>query len=305
MYHMENIGKFLLKTLLRIFGLLPLKVHYAIAHIIAWIAESIIGYRRDDVAINLGKSFPEKYYDDVTRIRKDFYLHFADIVVETIWFGASNANRLRKQRIVEIVNPEVIAHLYEVAPSVVVMYSHCGNWELYGGIENYNYKDTPTHIREDNFCVVYKKMSSKLWDSIMAENRCAPLRDPKGFQGYLESNDVVRYIFNHRGEKKIYNFNTDQSPYQNSVANMDIEFMHQLTQTMTAAAVLASKFGMAVAYMNMRPEHRGHYLLEYTPICEDASRMSPEEIMGRYYELLEKDINALPYNYLWTHRRWK
>lgn len=305
MYHMEKIGKFLLKTLLRIFGLLPLKVHYVISHFIAWIAESVIGYRRDEVAINLAKSFPEKDYGEVTLIRKDFYLHFADIIVETIWFGASNAKRLRKQRIVEIVNPEVIAHLYEVAPSVVVMYSHCGNWELYGGIENYNYKDTPTYIREDNSCVVYKKMSSKLWDSIMAENRCAPLHDPEGFHGYLESNDVVRYIFNHKGEKKFYNFNTDQSPYQNSAANMDIEFMHQQTRTMTASAVLASKFGMAVAYLNMRPECRGHYLLEYTTICEDASKMSPGEIMGRYYELLEKDINALPYNYLWTHRRWK
>ena len=302
---MMKIGKFLLSALLRLFGLLPLKVHYAFAHFLAWLAGSVLGYRRDDVAINLARSFPDKKYAELIRIRKDFYLHFADIVVETVWFGACNARRLKKQRIVEIVNPEVIGHLYEIAPSVVVMYSHCGNWELYGGFVFYNYSEIDTHIREDNFCVVYKRMTSKVWDEILAENRCAPLKDPKGFQGYLESNDVVRYIFSHKGEKKIYNFNTDQSPYQNSTANIDIEFMHQKTKTMTAAAALARKFGMAVAYLNMRPDRRGHYLLEYTTICEDASSMTPAEIMGRYYELLEKDLNAMPHNYLWTHRRWK
>lgn len=302
---MVKLGKFLLTLLLRPLGLLPLKVHYAFAHFIAWMAESVIKYRRDDVMINLSRSFPDKDYWDLYRLRRDFYRHFADLVVESVWFGSSNAARLRKQRIVEIINPEVIGRLYEEAPSVMVMYSHCGNWELYGGLEHYNYTDVPSHISEDNICVVYKRMSSKVWDELMKDNRCAPLKDPRGFQGYIESNDVVRYILKHRDEKKIYNFNTDQSPYQNSVANVNVEFMHQPTSTMTAAAALANKLGMAVAYLNMRPERRGHYVLEYTTICEDASTMTPSAIMERYYELLEKDINAMPHNYLWTHRRWK
>lgn len=300
-----NIGKLLLKSLMRLLGHLPLKVHYALAHFLAWLAESVIGYRRDDVAVNLARSFPDKKYEELTQIRKDFYLHFANIVVETIWFGASNAKRLKNQHIVEIVNPDVLKRLYGNAPSVIVMYSHCGNWELFGGIENYINSDTPVFFNEDDVCVVYKKMSSKVWDEVLGENRCAPLRNPGKYQGYLESNDVVRYILGHKGEKKIYNFNTDQSPYQNSVANMEIEFMHQQTKTMTAAAALACRLGMAVAYLNMRPVSRGHYIMEYTAICDDASTTTPEMIMGRYYELLEKDINALPYNYLWTHRRWK
>ncbi len=27
--------------------------------------------------------------------------------------------------------------------------------------------------------------------------------------------------------------------------------------------------------------------------------------MRRYYKLLEADIEAQPWNYLWTHNRWK
>ena len=303
---MRKVGKILLKGLMLLFGSLPLKVQYANARFLAWLAGSVLGYRRDDVMINLARSFPDKKYGELKKIKKNFYRHFADVIVETFWFGASHRpERLRKQRICSIVNPEVIGELYEKCPSVVIMYSHCGNWELYGGIENYNYGESPTHISEDNFTVVYKRMSSKVWDEILHENRIAPVKDRKGFPGYVESNDIVRYVFKHRGEKKFYNLNTDQSPYYNSGANLDIEFMHQQTRTMTAAAALARKFSMGVVYLNMRPESRGHYLLEFTTITENAAQESVEYIMKRYYELLEKDLDAMPENYLWTHRRWK
>ena len=196
------------------------------------------------------------------------------------------------------------AQLFEAAPSLVVMYSHCGNWELFGGIGSYNYTDTPLPFTEQNFCVVYRELSSRAWDAVMRDNRFAPLRDRKGFTGYIESKDLVRYAFNHRDEKKVYNVNTDQRPYFASPANMEVTFLGQRVQTMTGAAALARKFGMAVAYLSMRRERRGHYVLHYTPICEDASKMDLKDIMQQYYTLVEQDIREQPANYLWTHRRF-
>ena len=204
----------------------------------------------------------------------------------------------------EIENPEVAAKLFEAAPSLVVMYSHCGNWELFGGIGSYNYTDTPLPFTEQNFCVVYRELSSRAWDAVMRDNRFAPLQDRKGFTGYIESKDLVRYAFNHRDEKKVYNVNTDQRPYFASPANMEVTFLGQRVQTMTGAAALARKFGMAVAYLSMRRERRGHYVLRYTPICEDASKMELKDIMQQYYTLVEQDIREQPANYLWTHRRF-
>ena len=49
----------------------------------------------------------------------------------------------------------------------------------------------------------------------------------------------------------------------------------------------------------------GGYTITFNPICEDASRTTPEEIMNKFYALLEKDVEAQPWNYLWTHKRWK
>ena len=302
---MHKLGVFLLKVPLRLLGLLPLRVHYALGRFVAWLAEDVVRYRRDVVTHNLTKAFPEKNVWDLKPIRKAFYQHFGELVAEAVWFGGCrNAKRLRRTRLVEVENPEVAARLFEAAPSMVVMYSHCGNWELYGGIESYNYTDRPLPFNEQNFCVVYRELSSRAWDEVMRDNRFAPLKDRKHFPGYIETKDLIRYAYSHRDEKKIYNVNTDQRPYFESPANMDVDFFGQQVQTMTGAAALARKLGMSVAYLSMRRERRGHYVMRYEPICEDASKLGVAEIMQQYYRLVEADIRQQPENYLWTHQRF-
>ena len=302
---MHKLGVFLLKVPLRLLGLLPLRVHYALGRFVAWLAEDVVRYRRDVVMHNLTKAFPEKNVWDLKPIRKAFYQHFGELVAEAVWFGGCrNAKRLRRARLVEVENPEVAARLFEAAPSMVVMYSHCGNWELYGGIESYNYTDKPLPFNEQNFCVVYRELSSRAWDEVMRDNRFAPLKDRKHFPGYIETKDLIRYAYSHRDEKKIYNVNTDQRPYFESPANMDVDFFGQQVQTMTGAAALARKLGMSVAYLSMRRERRGHYVMRYEPICEDAPKLGVAEIMQQYYRLVEADIRQQPENYLWTHQRF-
>lgn len=302
---MHKLGVFLLKVPLRLLGLLPLRVHYALGRFVAWLAEDVVRYRRDVVTHNLTKAFPEKNVWDLKPIRKAFYQHFGELVAEAVWFGGCrNAKRLRRARLVEVENPEVAARLFEAAPSMVVMYSHCGNWELYGGIESYNYTDKPLPFNEQNFCVVYRELSSRAWDEVMRDNRFAPLKDRKHFPGYIETKDLIRYAYSHRDEKKIYNVNTDQRPYFESPANLEVDFLGQRVQTMTGAAALARKLGMSVAYLSMRRERRGHYVMRYEPICEDASKLGVAEIMQQYYRLVEADIRQQPENYLWTHQRF-
>ena len=184
------------------------------------------------------------------------------------------------------------------------MYSHTGNWELYGGIANYNYTELPMVVKEDNFCVVYRQMNSKIWDEVLRENRLAPLLDRKNYSGYIESKNLPRYVFKHKDEKKIYNLNTDQRPYFNAPSYVECDFLHHRVKSMSAAAALANRFGMAVLYLNINRAAQGHYLLEYSLICEDARTMKIEDIMQQYYNLLERDIERNPSNYLWTHRRF-
>ena len=303
----DKVGKFILKGIMSLFALLPLKVHYWNAKGFAWFIGSVVRYRRDDVMVNLARSFPELKYKELKKICKQFYQHFADILVEAIWFGGCSSEKFHRQRIVELADVEPFNRLYENSPSVMLMTTHCGNWELFGGYAQTNYSGKPMAMREDNCCVVYKRLSSKVWDDIMGENRCAPLtrQIKKQFDGYIESNDIIRYVLSHRDEKKFYLINTDQCPYYNAKTFSVLDFMNQKTATMTAAAALARKCHMSVAYLGMRNDRRGHYFLECRPICTDAATMELDEIMKRYYGFLEADLKAQPFNYLWTHRRWK
>lgn len=277
-------------------------VHHFNARWLGWVAEKVIKYRVGIVENNLRASFPDKSESEIQEIKHHFYRHFANIIVETIWFGSCwNYHKLRRSGIVKVANPEVLNHAMTTRPGVVVMSSHAGNWELIGGIQNY---DDSLIIRENTCCVVYRKLSSELMGEIMAAGRIAPLRDRKAFDGYLESREVLKYILKHREEHKVYMFITDQRPYFNLDSAHVLKFMGRDVKIMEGSASVAHKLGYAALYQRMVEVSNGHYMLEFVPICEDGTQMQTMEIMQKYYSLLEEDIRKQPHNYLWTHNRW-
>jgi len=286
---------------MKMLGALPLGFHYAWSKVIVWILRDLMRYRKDVVMINLARSFPHKKYKEIKEIYNKFYNHFGNIFAEAIWFaGCKDYARLRKQAIVTTDNWDVIEEAYKNSPGVMILNSHQGNWELFGGIMGYIPEDTITPL--ESFRVVYKKLKNETWDKVFAANRCSVLDDQENI---IESSDVLRYAVSHRKEKKIYVFITDQSPYKNASVHRVKDFMHQRTVSMTGGAALAKLVHMSVFSMEMRVESRGHYVLHFDKICDDASQYTPEEIMDTYYENIQGYIEAQPWNYLWTHKRWK
>ncbi|MGP1393647.1 MAG: lysophospholipid acyltransferase family protein, partial [Candidatus Cryptobacteroides sp.] len=144
---------------------------------------------------------------------------------------------------------------------------------------------------------------SKFWDRFMRENRQANLNNT--FKGYVESGEVLRVAFRNKDKKRIYVFPTDQFPYWGAASHKIGKFMNQPTHTMTGGAALACKFGMAVYEICFVRKRRGRYKVFLEKICDDAGRLSPEDIMVKYYSILEKYIIEDPGNYLWSHKRWK
>lgn len=284
---------------------LPLRVLYAFADILAFIAYRVVRYRLRVVKYNIDLCFPELSHKERQAIVRDYYRHFADVIVETIWFGGCTKERIRDQRIVEHLNPEIFEEMSGDGRSMVILSSHFGNWELVGGLLNYNYTDRPLLPTEKDVVVVYKKLRSQKWNMFFHHNRTAVLDDPLHFEGYLETKEVLRYVVRHRREQKYYIFITDQRPYRSAKGSLPVTFLGQSCQTMAAAANLAQQFGYGVVYQRMRWLSRGHYTYDYIPITQDASTVTAQEIMDRYYELLSEDVKAQPEQYLWSHRRFK
>lgn len=299
-----KIGYGLLYAVTRPLAALPLGFHHACGHFFGWLAGSVLHYRRDVVMTNLARSFPEKKYDELKQIRKQFYRHFGNVFCEAIWFGGCrNPKRLIKSGIVEITNPELINECCDSGRSVFVMSSHVGNWELYGGYEYYA-QNPKFHFDVWSIVEVYKRLSSPVWNKFIDTNRKAPIKDRKHFDGVVESGDIMRYAIQHKADFRLYNFITDQYPYTDHKVRVR-DFMHQETYSMEGIVSLARKFKLPVMYLNMAEESEGHYKMTYTKICDDASTMESIDILNKYYECLEADINAQPWNYLWTHKRWK
>jgi KDO2-lipid IV(A) lauroyltransferase len=55
----------------------------------------------------------------------------------------------------------------------------------------------------------------------------------------------------------------------------------------------------------MKHVARGKYEMTFVPVCENASEHAPEDLIRKYYDLLEMEINETPHNWLWSHKRWK
>lgn len=305
----RTFGVRVLEFFMRLPARLPLGYHYAWGRFITWLVRDVFHYRNDVVFTNLARCFPDADYDVVKDIYRKFYVHFGELFAEAVWFsgcrGARGRKRLVKQRICEIENIEEFDAFYDRSSSVMVLNSHAGNWELLGGIGEYaraaGGKQNWTH---KEVVVLYRAQSSKFWDQVMADGRCAPVSD-LGFEGYVEAGSILRYAITHRKDKKLYIFNTDQYPYARAGGFPVGSFLNQETLSMGGGAAIACKMGMSVAYLRWFRTERGHYRLAFVPLVADASETTPEELMKLYYKHLEKDIEAQPWNYLWTHKRWR
>ena len=284
---------------------LPLRFHYFMADILAWLLRKVLRYRYSTVMINLSRSFPNKKYKEIDRIAKDFYKHMGEIFAEAIWFGGSSYKRLYDSGIVTVMNPEELNELFLSTPSMTVLSTHCGNWELMGGFLGYRtLSGEKVAICEEDIRVVYKKLSSPVSDEVFKRNRVAPL-ERVGTSCEIESMNILRHAVSNRDKRLVYIYPTDQAPYWKAAKHPIGEFMHQQTNVMLGSVGAACKMSHSVMYMKMRRVERGRYEMTLIPICRNASEMTPEQIMRKHYDLLEQEINETPHNWLWTHKRWK
>ena len=302
---MKKILVKIVRCFLVLFSKLPLGFHYFMCGIFAWFAEKVFRYRYDVVLTNVSRSFPDKKYKEISGIVHDFYRHFGEILAEAIWFSGSSYKRLFDSGIVTVMNPEELNEIFLSTPSMTVLSTHCGNWELMGGFLGYR---TPSGVKvaiqEEDIRVVYKKLSSPVFDEVFKLNRISPL-ERVGTSCEVESSNILRQALAGKGQRLLYIYPTDQAPYWKAAKHPIGEFLHQETYCMLGSVGAACKLSHSVMYMKMQRIERGRYEITFIPICRDASQSTPEELMRKYYDLLEEEIKETPANWLWTHKRWK
>lgn len=269
---------------------LPLPVLYLLSYVIYGLAYYVVKYRRKVVRTNLVNSFPEKSLEEIEKIEKAYYLHFADVVVETIKLMHISDDEMRQR--MQFTNPEVLSDFCEKGKSVIVMLGHYGNWEWIPSI----------YMNYDGIVggELYRPLKNKFFDGFFLKlrSRFGTLNIPK--------NDALRTIVTLRRENKTFalGFIADQTPSKNNLHYWNT-FLHQDTPFLTGPERIAKSGGYAVIYFDVRKIERGYYSCELITIAEDAKNTAENEITDKYVELFEKTIRRDPSCWLWSHKRWK
>ena len=279
---------FLLKISLYFISYLPMWVLYIISDILYLIAYKILGYRKKVVQNNLKNSFPDKTESELEKIKKKFYRHFFDIIVETIKSVSANKYFYRKH--ITINNIELLDKYHKKNQTVVLALAHFGNWE-WGNIRL-------SIESKQKLIGIYKVLNNDFFNTLMKD-----MREKFGTE-MVSMENTFRYLVKNKNECKIIGLLADQSPIKNE-SNYWTHFLNQETSVYLGPEKIAKKFNYPVLFCSMKKVKRGHYEVFIEELCTNPEKTTEGEITSLYLRKMEQTINENPEYWLWTHRRWK
>ena len=296
---MYRVLAYLLLAPLFLLSLLPLRVHYFFADILAWLLRKVFKYRGDVIDTNLAGAFPALQQEDRATIKRDYYRYLADVVCEMVWAMTRGAKHIRRKGVYS-VDPEgekLMNKIWSEGKPMVALLAHTGNWELASDLPNY--MQNPAFGIE-NMTVAYQTLHSPLSEQLFLLMRHKRLHSPDSL---VPSHKILRMMLERRSEPRIYFFISDQYPY-GGVSQTNI-FLGLDTEWATGGEAIAHKLHLPVLYIYLDRPKRGQYVIKISQICSDASALPQGRVTDTYAALLEKDILARRENWLWSHRRWK
>ena len=256
-------------------------------------------YRVKVVDCNLVAAFPEMSEDERNALKKQYYRHLAEVIVEIVWAQTRSTKHIAGKGVYRIEEEaeELLNQLFAECPSVVVMLGHTGNWELSAGV--FDYCRHPL-FDYSNFTDAYQPLHRPLSQELFRLLRRNFLKYPGNL---VPSSEMLRFVLEHRNEKRIYFFISDQYPYKGAAVTTD--FLGLETEWVNGGEAIARKLHLPVIYACLDRQKRGEYVIKISQICKDASTTEKGEVTSAFSKLLEADIINRKENWLWSHKRWK
>ncbi len=237
---------------------------------------------------NILNSFPKLSTKEVISIEKVFYIHFCDLIVESVkafTISESEIKRRFTQR-----NPEIFQKYYDAHQEITMVGGHYGNWELYAISVASQMPHQPVAL----FTPLTNKFMS---DKIMASR--------SKFGLWMKNYEEVKELINRKHEQPLaIIFGTDQCP-KLSQQPYWMEFLNQETGVQFGAEKFARENNTPVIYGVIHRLKRGHYEVAYELVCENPNDLPIGQITELHTKCLERDIVNEPAFWLWSHKRWK
>jgi KDO2-lipid IV(A) lauroyltransferase len=286
---MDAVAFYIFYGLVWTITLLPLRVLYIISDLLYLLLYYIIGYRKKVVRTNLKNAFPGITDAERITIEKKFYSHLSDMFVETMKLIHLSEENTRKR--LKITNPELLDRIYIEGKDVIAVLGHYNNWEFMTILPK---------LADHTIISVYRPLKNKYFDKLITSlrTRYGHVLTPMS----MVIRELIRYKNNNT--RTFTALLSDQTP-----AKVDIhywtKFLNQDTAVYLGAEKIATKYGMAVIFLNYKKVRRGYYSITYELICENAADMPEHSITEAHVRRLEEIITEKPEYWVWSHRRWK
>lgn len=276
--------------LVLIFGIsyLPFPVLYFISDLLYIFLYRIFAYRVKVCKANLKNALPDKTEEEIKIIEKKFYAHLCDVIVETIKSFTITSKELNKR--MKLLNPEVLAEVYQTNRKMIAVTGHYGNWE-WAAI-------TLPFQSEYSAQGVYLAIKNPVINRAMIKSRSRFGID------LLEAGKIYQELENRKSILSITGFIADQSPSKPE-KGIWMHFLNQETVVASGTERYATLHEMAVAFGKIKKIKRGHYTLEYELVTENAALEKAGAVTQKHTQILEKIIQEEPQFWLWSHKRWK
>jgi len=285
---MQLLSYLLAYPILWVISILPYRLFYLVSDFLFFLIYTLSGYRKKVVFNNLRLVFPEKSDTELKLIRKKFYKHFCDVLLETV--KTMNLSREEMIRRFKCVNIEVIQEL-EKDKNVLLLCSHYANWEWIISINNF--------LKSEGYAV-YQKIGNPYFDRLIKR-----IRGKWNTTPITQKQTTKTVMRNEQNNKKgVYGMVSDQSPMAKS-AQYWTAFMGVKVPIFNGPESIARKLDLAVVFLKVTKVKRGYYEAELIPITTSGSDTEEHQITNQFLRLTEEQIRQRPELYLWTHRRWK
>jgi KDO2-lipid IV(A) lauroyltransferase len=244
-------------------------------------------YRKRVVLDNLSACFPDYLEEKIKCIATAYFRHLADLVFEPFLLKSLKEQELR--RLVDFENISLVKRLLDEGKTIVLMASHCGNWEYLLSLPVFT------------FCEVqaaYSPVNNKFLNNFLRK-----IRSKFGVE-LVPKADWYRAALKRKGKSPAILITiADQRP--KFTTKHHLHFMNRKTFIQAGAARIASNLGCAVVYLDVFKKDRNCYKFSFQLITEEALRQNEAGIMESYFEALEKTIRRQPELWLWSHKRWE
>jgi Kdo2-lipid IVA lauroyltransferase/acyltransferase len=271
-------------------GLLPASLMRSLARLLSFFVFSVFRYRRDVIAHNLARAFPDKTDAERVILQSEACLHLALCLLE--FFKMPSYAKRNYEGVFRVEGMEHYEKAKAQGKGLLVLTGHLGSFELGAG--------AMAQRLEENACLIVKSFPEAVERFVTGVREASSLSvftakgGMKNALRALKNKDLVVFVQDQNSTRHIGVF---------------VDFFGHEACTMSGLAVIALRTEAPVLGVSIwREEDGGHVLAFHPEIPLERKENKDESLVHMtqvYTRFIEDRIREHPAQWLWTHRRWK